>query len=201
MTIAQLSSHCRVLVAAVDKSTTNPELRFFNNCFGDGFDEGKTVLLPLISCLYSFKNMMNNTRDRESLLLEMTSQLAPLSTDTHSVCQHHYIHIIFPAISDNSVLCPGCSVTLSHSLPLLTELVWKVGRYTSASPIFFGEFENYVDGGVLANNPCDCGLTAIQNFYRLQGERLLISMVVSIGTGQYPPEVLGKVDAQVYMYT
>jgi calcium-independent phospholipase A2 len=106
----------KVLVAAVDKSTTNPELRFFNNCFGDGFDE---------------------------------------------------------------------------------ELVWKVGRYTSASPIFFGEFENYVDGGVLANNPCDCGLTAIQNFYRLQGERLLISMVISIGTGQYPPEELGKVDAQV----
>lgn len=33
-------SLCRVLVAAVDKSTTNPELRFFNNCFGDGFDEG-----------------------------------------------------------------------------------------------------------------------------------------------------------------
>jgi predicted acylesterase/phospholipase RssA len=109
----------KVLVAAVDKSTTNPELRFFNNCFGDGFDE---------------------------------------------------------------------------------ELVWKVGRYTSASPIFFGEFENYVDGGVLANNPCDCGLTAIQNFYRLQGERLLISMVISIGTGQYPPEELGKVDAQEFLF-
>ena len=78
--------------------------------------------------------------------------------------------------------------------------MWKVARYTSASPIFFGEFENYVDGGVLANNPCDCGLTAIQNFYRLQGERLLISIVVSVGTGVYPSEKLGKVDAQEFLF-
>ena len=33
----------RVLVAAVDKSTTNPELHFFNNCFGDGFDERESL--------------------------------------------------------------------------------------------------------------------------------------------------------------
>ena len=83
---------------------------------------------------------------------------------------------------------------------LCTELVWKVARYTSASPIFFGEFENYVDGGVLANNPCDCGLTAIQNFYHLQGERLLISIVVSVGTGVYPAKKLGQVDAQEFLF-
>ena len=28
-------------MAAVDKSTTNPELRFFNNCFGDEFGDGE----------------------------------------------------------------------------------------------------------------------------------------------------------------
>ena len=78
--------------------------------------------------------------------------------------------------------------------------MWKVARRASASPIFFGEFENYVDGGMLANNPCDCGLTAIQNFYQLQGERLLISIVVSIGTGEYPSEKLGKVDVQEYLF-
>ena len=66
-----------------------------------------------------------------------------------------------------------------------TDLVWKVARYTSASPIFFGEFENYVDGGVLANNPCDSGMTAIQNFYRLQGEKLRIALVVSVGESRY----------------
>ena len=83
---------------------------------------------------------------------------------------------------------------------LFAELVWKVGRYTCASPIFFGEFENYVDGGVLANNPCDYGMTAIQNFYRLQGEKLLIAVVVSIGTGEYPPVKMGKVDAQEFLF-
>ena len=32
--------------------------------------------------------------------------------------------------------------------------VWKVARCSSAAPMFFSEFENHVDGGVLANNPC-----------------------------------------------
>ena len=32
----------RVLVAAVNKSTTNPELHFFNNCFEDDFSDGKS---------------------------------------------------------------------------------------------------------------------------------------------------------------
>lgn len=57
-----------------------------------------------------------------------------------------------------------------------------------------------MDGGVLANNPCDCGLTAIQNFYRMQGEKLRVAVVVSVGTGVYPPEKLGKVDAQEFLF-
>ena len=60
--------------------------------------------------------------------------------------------------------------------------------------MFFKECDNYVDGGVLANNPCDCGMTTIQNFYRLQGQKLPIAVVVSVGTGVYPAEKLGKVD-------
>ena len=47
------------------------------------------------------------------------------------------------------------------------ELVWKVARYTSAAPLYFSEMDHYVDGGVLANNPCEYALTAINNFYRL----------------------------------
>ena len=86
------------------------------------------------------------------------------------------------------------------TLLLESELVWKVARYTSASPIFFGEFENYVDGGILANNPCDCGLTAIQNFYRMQGQKLRVALVVSVGTGVYPAEKLGRVDAQEFLF-
>lgn len=62
--------------------------------------------------------------------------------------------------------------------------------------MFFTEVDNYVDGGVIANNPTDYGMTAIQNFFRLQGMKLPIAMVVSIGTGVYPASKMGKIDAQ-----
>lgn len=76
------------------------------------------------------------------------------------------------------------------------ELVWKVGRYTSAAPMFFTEFESYVDGGVICNNPTDYGLTAIQNYCRLTDNNIPIAAVVSVGTGIYPAVKLGNVDAQ-----
>lgn len=85
------------------------------------------------------------------------------------------------------------------SLSLSAE-VWKVARYTSAAPMFFTEFEDYVDGGVLANNPCEYGLTAIQNFHREVHVDLPIAMVVSIGTGVYPSEEIGRIDAQEFLF-
>lgn len=78
----------------------------------------------------------------------------------------------------------------------LTELVWKVARYTSAAPMFFNESDNYVDGGVICNNPTDCGLTAIQNYCRLTDNNIPIAVVVSVGTGVYPSIKIGSVDAQ-----
>ena len=78
--------------------------------------------------------------------------------------------------------------------------VWKVARYTSAAPTFFNELDNYVDGGVLANNPASSGLTRIQNFYCQQGQRLPISLVVSIGTGKLPEDELGRIDAQDFLF-
>lgn len=81
-------------------------------------------------------------------------------------------------------------------LSVFQDPIWKVARYTSAAPMMFNEFENYVDGGVICNNPTDCGLTAIQNFCKLQGYKLPIAMVISIGTGIYPAEKMGSVDAQ-----
>ena len=66
--------------------------------------------------------------------------------------------------------------------------------------MFFTEFEDYVDGGVLANNPCDYGLTAIQNFHHEMQVNLPISMVVSIGTGIYPPEEVGRIGIQEFLF-
>ena len=71
---------------------------------------------------------------------------------------------------------------------LPTELVWKVARYTSAAPMYFTEMDHYVDGGVMANNPCDYGLARIQHHFFLRQQRLPIALVVSIGTGVYPTE-------------
>ena len=75
------------------------------------------------------------------------------------------------------------------------ELVWKVARYTSAAPMNFSECDDYVDGGVLANNPSEYGLTAIQNFYRERRLKLSIACVVSVGTGIFPAEHLGSTNA------
>lgn len=77
--------------------------------------------------------------------------------------------------------------------------VWKVARYTSAAPVLFGECEDYVDGGVLANNPCERGLTKIQEYYRMRGEKLPISLVVSVGCGKAPVKKLGNIDAQDFL--
>ena len=46
--------------------------------------------------------------------------------------------------------------------PSLSELVWRVACYTSAAPIYFTECDEYVDSGILANNPSCDALTKIQ---------------------------------------
>lgn len=66
--------------------------------------------------------------------------------------------------------------------------------------MFFNEYENYVDGGVICNNPTDYGLTAIQDYCRLTENNIPIAAVVSIGTGVYPPVKIGSVDAQELLF-
>ena len=85
-----------------------------------------------------------------------------------------------------------------HCFIPFAELVWKVARYTSAAPMYFTEFENYVDGGVLANNPCDEGLIRIQGHYRQLGVQMPIACIVSIGCGVYPARDLGRVDVHQF---
>ncbi len=66
--------------------------------------------------------------------------------------------------------------------------------------MFFDELDNYVDGGVLANNPSASGLTVIQDMFRRMGLKLPISMVVSLGTGQMPEDELGRTDAHQFLF-
>ena len=56
------------------------------------------------------------------------------------------------------------TVIVLSNLVLMTDDVWKVARYTSAAPVFFAECDDYVDGGVKANNPTTFGLAEIQEF-------------------------------------
>ena len=84
--------------------------------------------------------------------------------------------------------------------PPLAEPIWKVARYTSAAPMYFTECDNYVDGGVLANNPSESALAAIQKFYRERDSRLPIACVVSVGSGKDPAENLGSVDAHEILH-
>ena len=86
----------------------------------------------------------------------------------------------------------GCS--LYHTVYYYPGPVWKVARYTCAAPVLFGEADEYVDGGLLANNPSDSGLSRIQSYYRSRKEKLPLSLVVSVGCGKYPFQALGNVD-------
>ena len=67
-------------------------------------------------------------------------------------------------------------------------------------PIYFSALDDYVDGGILANNPSASGLTKIQDFYRSRSQRLPISVIVSVGSGKLPDDELGSVDAHEFLY-
>ncbi len=71
----------------------------------------------------------------------------------------------------------ACDHMFIFSTPV--EHVWKVGRYTSAAPMYFKELDNYVDGGVVANNPCQYALTRIQRFLRDQNSRYMYGKKMS----------------------
>lgn len=90
--------------------------------------------------------------------------------------------------------------TVDADIDLSNKYVWEVARYTSAAPVYFDELDDYVDGGVLANNPGASGLTIIQQMYRSIDQKLPISLVVSVGGGQMPEDKLGRTDAHQFMF-
>ena len=72
-----------------------------------------------------------------------------------------------------------------------------VARYTSAAPFYFTEKDNYIDGGLLANNPCEDALTTIQEFYREKGQKIPISLLVSVGSGLNPSKDIGSINVHI----
>ena len=65
---------------------------------------------------------------------------------------------------------------------------WEVVRATSAAPVYFPPYKNYVDGGLVANNPTLDAMVEIVNQTKKEtGNLPKFGMVLSIGTGMSPP--------------
>ena len=71
--------------------------------------------------------------------------------------------------------------------------VWKVARYTCSSPLYFGEYDNYIDTSVLCKNLCGVAFEKINSFYAAYQNDFLdpVSVVVSLGDGILSPQQLG----------
>ncbi|KAH9414548.1 85/88 kDa calcium-independent phospholipase A2, partial [Dermatophagoides pteronyssinus] len=81
------------------------------------------------------------------------------------------------------------------------ELLWKVARATGAAPTYFSQFESYLDGGLIANNPTMDLLHEIQfhnrstEFFDKKCDNIYdIDLVVSIGTGLIPSKPIDKLN-------
>ena len=117
--------------------------------------------------------------------------------------KHLCEHAIFNCVCINSYACQlsfvdWIDLVLNNSYePVLFVAlapVWKVARYTSSAPPYLKECDGYVDGGLICNNPSECGLTEIQSYYHRQGLTSQIALVISIGTGIMPPKKIGNTD-------
>ena len=80
--------------------------------------------------------------------------------------------------------------------------MWKVARYTCSSPLYFGEYDNYVDTSVVCKNLCGIGLEKINLYYSglQQTTPDPISVVVSLGDGILSPQQLGTADSTAAYY-
>ena len=160
-----------MLVPAVKKSDTDLKLHIFNNCFEDDYSQG---------------------------IIDISDRTFELPT-VH--LEGENISFNVNSIQTMWVLTNILLMNIMHTgyIPLTgkifyAELVWKVARSTSAAPYHFTEFEGYIDGGMLANNPSVEALTKIQDYFRKNGQKLPISLILSVGSGINPPEDLPKID-------
>ena len=69
----------------------------------------------------------------------------------------------------------------------LDQLIWVAARCTSAAPVYFKPYKQYVDGGIKANNPSSDALTRIHEYYKKSHRRrsYKITSLVSLGCGRF----------------
>lgn len=74
------------------------------------------------------------------------------------------------------------------------QLVWKAVRASSAAPSYFTACDQFIDGGILANNPTMDMLVEFQRYNHVMqlknrtSEMRQINLVLSLGTGNSQPE-------------
>lgn len=71
--------------------------------------------------------------------------------------------------------------------PPFDQLLWKVARCSGAAPTYFRPMDNFLDGGLLANNPTLDTLTEIHKYNKevrcCSSESKQVGIVLSLGTG------------------
>ncbi|MCP9256822.1 hypothetical protein DINM_000051 [Dirofilaria immitis] len=77
-------------------------------------------------------------------------------------------------------------------------LIWKCARYSSAAPTFFTPKDNFVDGGLMSNNPTLDLMADIHTYNAacikaVKKETIHVGCILSLGTGQAPPKDLGSI--------
>ena len=67
------------------------------------------------------------------------------------------------------------------------QLIWVAARCTSAAPVYFNPYKQYIDGGIKANNPSLDALTRIHEYYKRSHKRqsYKITILVSLGCGRF----------------
>ena len=85
--------------------------------------------------------------------------------------------------------------------------VWEALLATSAAPTYFPSFENFLDGGLMANNPtlpamADIFTEAKSSSRGTMSKRVKLGCVVSLGTGySYPPQPVDNFEVFVPGFT